>query len=231
MITLRRAQQRYDNRRGKEAAWLTFYAQAADDELANGFGTLEALDEIRIAHSTTVKASTPRCPETVTYVVTGTLAYEGLLGHWGILRAGEFRCVAVPAGVQHGAANASLSDSTHLFQIGLQAKGAHDPSEEQRRFSTADRQDRLCLVAAADTYGEALRLHQDASVYSALLHSGQHLVHELRSERRAWLHVVSGEVALNDLILTGGDGAGVSAERAVAFTARAPAEILLIDVA
>ena len=118
-----------------------------------------------------------------------------------------------------------------LFQIGLRASNTHDSTEEQRRFSTAERQDRLCLVAAADPNADALRLRQNANVYSALLHSGQHLVHDLRSERRAWLHVVSGEVALDDLVLTQGDGVGVSAERAVAFTARAQAEILLIDVA
>jgi redox-sensitive bicupin YhaK (pirin superfamily) len=65
---------------------------------------------------------------------------------------------------------------------------------------------------------------------SALLEPGQHLVHELSPGRIAWLHLVEGEVTLGDIILTTGDGAGVTAERAVSLTAQSEAEILLLDL-
>jgi redox-sensitive bicupin YhaK (pirin superfamily) len=230
MIILRRAEQRYDNRRGTQAAWLSFYAQAADDALADGFGAVETLDEIRVPPDTAIEAL-GQAPETVTYVLSGALTYGDSLGRSGVVQAGEFRCATTSPGVRSSGANASRNDWTHLFQIGLRASGAHPPTEEQRRFSVADRRDRLCLVAGMAPSAGALRLRQNADVYSTLMLPGQHLVHDLRSERRAWLHVVSGEVALDDLILTQGDGAGVSAERALSFTARAVAEILLIDVA
>lgn len=64
----------------------------------------------------------------------------------------------------------------------------------------------------------------------AMLDPGQHVVHELLSGRSAWLHVVKGEVTLGDITLTPGDGAGISAERAVSFTARGQTEVLLVDV-
>ena len=67
-------------------------------------------------------------------------------------------------------------------------------------------------------------------MYSALLVSGQHVVHELLQGRSAWLHVVQGEVALGGLVLATGDGAGITAERAVSFTAREESEILLLDL-
>jgi hypothetical protein len=41
---------------------------------------------------------------------------------------------------------------------------------------------------------------------------------------------VEGEVTLDGIVLTTGDGAGVTAERAVSFTAREETEILLLDV-
>jgi hypothetical protein len=41
---------------------------------------------------------------------------------------------------------------------------------------------------------------------------------------------VQGEVTLDDLVLVTGDGAGVTAERAVSLTARESSEILLFDV-
>ncbi len=77
----------------------------------------------------------------------------------------------------------------------------------------------------------SLRIHQDALICSALLDSGQHVVHELSRRRCAWLHVVRGEVTLGDVVLTTGDGAGVTADRAVSLTAREETEILLVDLA
>jgi Quercetinase C-terminal cupin domain len=59
---------------------------------------------------------------------------------------------------------------------------------------------------------------------SSLLESGQHVVHELPHGRSAWVHVVRGEAALGAIILARGDGAGVTADRAVSFTARAATE-------
>lgn len=231
MIILRRAQQRYDDRRGKQVAWLTFYAQAADDTLASGFGALVALDEVCLPPNARLESAGQQGPETITYVLSGALAHEDSLGRSGVLQAGEFRCMTAPPGVRCGNANTSSRDWTHLFQIGLRQSGASRPTDEQRRFSTADRRDRLCLIAAGEASAGALRLRQDADLYSALMHPGQHLVHDLHSARRAWLHVVSGKVSLDDLLLTPGDGAGVSDERALSFTAQADAEILLIDVA
>ena len=59
----------------------------------------------------------------------------------------------------------------------------------------------------------------------------QHVVHELSWRRRAWLHVVQGAVTFGDVVLTTGDGVGITAERAVSLTARAATEILLLDLA
>jgi len=65
---------------------------------------------------------------------------------------------------------------------------------------------------------------------SALLGPGQHVVHELSPGRTAWLHLVQGEVMLGDVVLTTGDGVGVTAERAVSLTAREETELLLLDL-
>ena len=67
-------------------------------------------------------------------------------------------------------------------------------------------------------------------MYSALLDPGKHVVHELSQGRSAWLHLVQGAVTLGDIVLTTGDGAGFTAERAVSLTAREETEILLLDI-
>jgi redox-sensitive bicupin YhaK (pirin superfamily) len=56
------------------------------------------------------------------------------------------------------------------------------------------------------------------------------MIHELSPGRSAWLHVVKGQIQLEDFNLTTGDGAGLSLEMSVSFTAQEPTEILLFDL-
>lgn len=88
----------------------------------------------------------------------------------------------------------------------------------------------LCAVASPDGRRGSLRIHQNTVMYSAILEHGQHVIHELSPVRSAWFHVVEGEVMLGDVVLSTGDGGGVTAECAVSLTARAGTEILLFDV-
>jgi len=57
------------------------------------------------------------------------------------------------------------------------------------------------------------------------------MIHALEPDRSAWLHVVEGHILMNDLSLQTGDGAGLSGEISVSFTAQMPTEVLLFDLA
>jgi redox-sensitive bicupin YhaK (pirin superfamily) len=134
-------------------------------------------------------------------------------------------------GIRCSESNGSRTDWAHVFQIWLfPSETGLEPSHEQKRFCAAERRGRLCIVASPDARKGSLRLHQDALVYTAMLEPGKHVVHELSPGRSAWLHLVQGEVGLGDVLLTTGDGAGITAERTVSFTAWEDTEILLFDL-
>jgi hypothetical protein len=138
--------------------------------------------------------------------------------------------LAVGPGVVHSETNASRTADAHVFQMWLRpGKAQIEPSHDRRRFSVAERRGRMCVVASADARGGSLRIAQDALICSAMLDPGQHIVHELRAGRSAWLHVVHGEMTLGGRIFATGDGVGVTSE-AVSLTAREETEILLIDM-
>jgi redox-sensitive bicupin YhaK (pirin superfamily) len=161
----------------------------------------------------------------------GALAYEDSKGRSVVVCAGEFQRMTPGRGIRSHETNASRTDWTHVFQIGLSSsRSGFEPGHEQKRFSAAERRGVLCVVASPDARVGSLRVHQDARIYSSLLDAGQHLVHELSPGRSAWLHVVHGEVTLGDTILTAGDGAGIKGERAVSITAQEESEIMLIDL-
>lgn len=230
MITLRRANERHHDRRRTQEAWHTFQPDRAD-ALAEGFGTLEFLEEDRLPPGAGVPRHRHREAEIVTYVREGALAQEDSMGRSGVIQAGEFQRLTAGRGILHSERNASPTDWTHVFQLWLRPSEAGlEPSHEQKRFSAAERRGGLCVVASPDARRGSLRVHQDALVYSALLDAGQHVIHELSQGRSAWLHLVRGEVTLGDAVLTTGDGAGVAAEPAVSLTAREGTEILLVDL-
>lgn len=231
MINVLRASQRHHGHHRKLQVWSTFDPVDRSDRVAAGFGALETLDESRLPPFAEVARYAHGEAEVFTYVREGAVTCEDSLGHAGVIQSGEFACTSEMPGTRHRETNASRSNWAHVFQVRLRgAEVALDPGREQKRFSAAERRGGLCIVASPDARKGSLRLHQDARVYAALLEHGQHVVHELGSERAAWLHLVRGEIALGDVVLTDGDGAGFTTERAVALTAREDSEILMLDL-
>jgi quercetin 2,3-dioxygenase len=231
MITLRRSAERQHDRRGAADVWLTFFSEDDVGLLARRFGILGSFDEGRLPANTTSQRHRHRDGDVVTYVHEGTLAFVNSLGHSGVIDAGEFQRVTAASQVEHRETNASHTEDAHVFQIALDGSAVElESSHEQKRFSVAERRGGLRVIASPDARGGSLRLHQDAVVYSAILHGGQHIVHELAPERSAWVHVVQGELSLMGTVLAKGDGAGVFAEHVVSLTAGADSEILLLDL-
>ncbi|HTE55961.1 MAG TPA: pirin family protein [Kofleriaceae bacterium] len=228
-MILRAAQRRHDRRR-KRDAWLTFEPRVGADPCA-GFGALELLDEDRLQPGASIARRPRQAAEIITYVREGALAYEDSTGRSGVIHAGEFQRLTAGPAMRHSETNASRTEPAHIFQIWVRPSGAElEPGREQKRFSAADRRGGLCVIASPDARRGSLRIGQDALVYSAMLDPGQHVVHALSQGRGAWLHLVHGEVSLGDVVLTTGDGAGITADRAVSLTAREQSEILLFDL-
>ena len=230
MIVLRRDKERHHVRRRKQEVWLTFNPQDRTDPLADGFGALAALDEIRLSPSAGAAPSPDQEDEIVTYVLEGALAQGDSTGRSDVIHVDEFQRMTTGR-VRHSERNASQTDWARVFRLSLHPSESElDCAHEQKLFSVAERRGVLRIVASKDGRRGSLRIHQDARIYSAILDVGQHLVHELQKGRIAWLHVVHGEVALGDLVLAAGDGVGVTTGPAISFTAQEDAETLLVDL-
>jgi redox-sensitive bicupin YhaK (pirin superfamily) len=231
VITLRRAQQRQHERCLEHEVWRTFYPQEPEGILGSSFGDLHGLDESCLQPGAGVPRQARDRSEMITYVREGSLARRDGLGRSYLMQAGEFQRMNVGSSRYPAEVNASAVDPVRVFHIWLHVSNAElEPGREQRRFSAAQRRGMLCLVASPDGRKGSLRVNPDVLLHSALLEPGQHIVHELSKGRRAWLHLVEGEVTLDEWVLAAGDGAGVSDTRAVSLTARTVTEILLLDL-
>jgi quercetin 2,3-dioxygenase len=231
MMVVRRSKERRHERSGKREIWHSFEASANADRLAHERSGLQLFNESRLQPGRGPPPQPRHDAEIITYVLEGTVAYDDSMGRSGLLTVGEFRRMSAGRSVICTEMNASPTNWAHVFQIGLRSP---DPGlrsgHEQKRFSVAERRGRLCLVASPDVRVGSLHLREDALIYSALLERGHHIVHDLAPGRAAWIHVVAGQVTLADDALFAGDGAGISGQRPVSFTAREETEILLVDL-
>lgn len=231
MITLCKNTERSHIRSEQHHSRLTVFPQEPPLSRSEDFGILTGFNEIRLPPGG-VAAPHPRVEaEIVTYGYRGALGQEDSTGYSGVVHAGEFQHVTVGARSRRKEKNVSLTDWAHIFRISLRPSVVGlERSHEQKRFPAAQRHNALCVVASTDGRKGSLRICQDVIICSSILDPGHHLIHELLQGRSVWLHIIVGEVTLQDIVLTQGDGVGITIEPSVSLTASENTELLLVDL-
>lgn len=231
LITLRRADERGHFNFGWLDTYHTFSFGEYQDPAHMGFRSLRVINEDRVAPGTGFPTHPHRDMEIVTYVLNGALSHRDSMGNGSTITPGEVQRMSAGTGVTHSEYSHE-AEETHLLQIWIlpDRKGLA-PSYEQRRISGEGRAGELCLVASQDGRQGSVRLHQDAEIHAVKFAGGQKVEHRPREGRGQWVHVVSGRVTVNGVELCAGDGASVEGEALLALEAKAPAEILLFDLA
>jgi redox-sensitive bicupin YhaK (pirin superfamily) len=231
MTRLIRNKERHHERKGKYGIWNTFPPRVPPDPHAGEFGPLVAFDEMQLHPGGIALPAPSGEAEVVTYVYKGVLAQEDSTGSSGVVHGGEFQYMTTSRGIRRKETNPSRTDWAHFYRISLRPSVVGlDFVQEQERFGSSRCRNTLCVVASPDGRYGSLNIHQNTLVYSSMLDPGYHIIHELLPGRSAWLHVLSGEIVLQDIILNQGDGAGVTVGPSASFTARESSEVLLIDL-
>jgi redox-sensitive bicupin YhaK (pirin superfamily) len=173
--------------------------------------------------------------EIITYVLEGSLEHKDSMGTGSVIRPGEVQKMSAGTGIRHSEFNHSKEEPVHLYQIWiLPEKEGIRPNYEQKAIPAEAKQGKLRLVASPSggNGSIAVKLYQDAELYTVALGKADSVKHELRDERYAWVQVARGAVSVNGQDLKAGDGAAVSQERKLEISGRADgSEVLLFDLA
>lgn len=197
-----------------------------------GFRDLRVINEDFVHAGRGFPTHSHRDMEIITYILEGALEHRDSMGNGSVIRPGDVQRMTAGTGVSHSEANPSTEDSVHLLQIWIMPqKQGLKPGYEQKFFSDDQKQGSLCLIASADGRDGSVTVHQDVSVYGAVLDNGQALKYQLAPNRHAWIQVARGGVVVNSETLDQGDGAAVSGESELVIGVRQPAEFLLFDLA
>ena len=231
MITLRRSQERGYADHGWLKSFHSFSFADYHDPAHMGFGPLRVINEDRVAPGTGFGTHGHRDMEIISYVLEGELAHRDSMGNGSVIRPGDVQRMSAGSGVRHSEFNHAQDRTTHFLQIWIEPNVTGiAPSYEEKRFSDADKQGRLRLVASPDGADGSVRIHQDARMYVSRLAPGQSLSAELAAGRLGYLHLVRGALTVNGQRLDSGDAAKVRDESRLAIGAEGDSELLLFDL-
>lgn len=232
MLKLRKA----DDRGHANLGWLdsrhTFSFGGYHDPKHMGFGPLRVINDDRVAGGGGFPTHAHADMEIVTYVLEGALEHKDSLGTGSVIRPGDVQRMSAGTGIRHSEFNASKEEPVHFLQIWvLPEKRGIAPSYEQKTIPAGERRGNLRLIASRDGREGSVTIHQDITVYAALLGAGEGAVHKLLPGRAAWIQVAAGEASVNGTTVFAGDGVAITDTRDVVLAGRERGcEFLLFDL-
>lgn len=226
----------FDSLGGANHGWLDAkhhfsFANYRDPDRMN-WGTLRVWNDDTIAPNTGFPPHPHADMEIITYVREGAVSHQDSMGNQGRTAAGDVQVMSAGTGVRHAEYNLEPGLTT-LFQIWIEPRqrgGA--PSWGTKPFPRGDRSGKFVALASGfpeDT--DALPIRTDARVLGAQLKAGDSLAYEAKPERHLYVVAAAGAVELNEVALNTRDGAAITGETVLTFTAKEDAELVMVDAA
>jgi redox-sensitive bicupin YhaK (pirin superfamily) len=231
MLTVRRDKDIHDIDGGWFRARWHFSFDTYRDPENDSFGAMRVFNDDRLIPGAVWPLHPHRDVEGLTYVVEGSFGHQDNVGGpFGPLPAGSVQRMTLGSGALHSELNASQTEPMRFIQIWiLPDTPSLPPGVEQRVFTKEDRLNRLLQVIGPEG-GNAVKVHQDASVHVASLEAGTEVAHPIGPGRGMYTYLIEGAASFNGEQLATGDAAKVTDEAQLTVRADEPSELILVDV-
>lgn len=197
-----------------------------------GWGALRVWNDDEVQPRTGFPPHPHADMEIITYVREGAVSHQDSMGNQGRTAAGDVQVMSAGSGVRHAEYNLEPGLTT-LFQIWIEPRqrgGA--PSWGTKPFPRGDRSGKFVALASGfPEDADALPIRTDARVLGAQLKAGDSLAYEAKPERHLYVVAATGAVELNGVELNTRDGAAITGETVLTFTAKEDAELVMVDAA
>jgi redox-sensitive bicupin YhaK (pirin superfamily) len=231
VIRLRPAAERGHADHGWLDSWHSFsFADYRDPEHVH-WGPLRVINEDRVQAGQGFGTHGHRDMEIISYVLSGELAHRDSMGTAATIVPGEVQRMSAGTGVQHSEFNNSRTQDTHFLQIWIMpAASGCEPGYEQKAFAAEEKRGRLRLIVSPDGREGSVRIRQHAFVYAGLFDGAESAELQIAPGRLAYVHVVTGAIAVNGHRLGTGDALLFEQEEWVRVADGEAAEILVFDL-
>jgi len=134
--------------------------------------------------------------------------------------------------VQHSEFNHAEGQTTHFLQIWIEPNVTGiAPGYEQKTFPELDKRGALRLVASNDGAQGSVLIHADARLHAGLFDGVEAAVLALDPKRKAYVHLIRGQLEANGKELHGGDALRLEGEDRLSLARGQDAEVLVFDLA
>jgi len=227
MINLRPA-----NERGRARySWLqsrhTFSFAHYYDPRHMGVSALRVINDDRVSPGAGFETHPHRDMEIISYVLSGQIEHKDTMGFHTVLKAGDVQVMSAGTGILHSEFNPSSTEELHFLQIWIQPnKRGVEPGYSEKNFSDVTG---VTRIVSPDGRDGSLPIHQNASIYKIALANE---ITEFASDpkRPYYLHVARGQLKVNGIKMSEGDGATIAAEEILNFVSDQTAEALLFEL-
>jgi len=231
MLELRRSLDRGYANHGGLKSYHTFSFGEYYDPVYEEYGPLRVINEDRLKPGKGYETAAPPDMEILTYMLAGELEHRDSFVNTCVIRPGSMQRWSAGTGATQSELNPSSSQEAHLLQIWIRpAAPGLTSGYEHRHFSADERRGRLQLAVSPTGEDGAVRIQQDARVYIGCLNGAERAEFEVGKGRRAYAHVASGSIAVNETRLNAGDGVKITKPGRFALQSGRAAEVLVFDL-
>jgi redox-sensitive bicupin YhaK (pirin superfamily) len=170
--------------------------------------------------------------EIVSYVLSGALAHEDSMGNIESIPPGDVQRMSAGTAVEHSEFNHAPNQETHFLQIWIEPlKKGIEPGYEQKTILPATKRGTLRIIASQDGAHDSVRINADATIYAGLFDGAEMAKLEIDLVRKAYVHLISGQLMVQGQQLQAGDALIVEDEGMLLFEHGVNAEVLVFDLA
>ncbi|WP_261884054.1 pirin family protein [Vibrio pelagius] len=215
MITLRHANDRGTANFGWLDSKHTFSFGHYYDPKHMGFSALRVINDDLVKPGAGFDTHGHRDMEIISYVLEGVIEHKDSEGNVQTLPAGEFQLMSAGSGIYHSEYNGSQSEDLKFLQIWIQPNtSGNKPGYQQKYFG---KNTGLTAIVTPDGRDGTLHIKQDASLFQLILEPGQSIELPIANDRKVYVHQVTGQLSVDDVLLTSGDGAKIEAQSQLSF--------------
>ncbi len=232
MIKLRKSEERGHADHGWLKSYHSFSFASYYDPDHMGWGNLRVINEDRIEPGTGFGKHGHRNMEIISYVLSGELAHQDSMGNIKGIPPGDVQRMSAGTGVTHSEFNHAEGQMTHFLQIWIEPNVQEiPPSYEQKTIPENEKRGRLRLIASSNGESDSVVIHADAKLFAGLFDGDEHATLDLDPRRKAYVHLIRGDLAVNGQKITSGDAVLLEQESQVNLANGHKAEVLVFDLA
>lgn len=224
-----------DSRGYADHGWLKSYHtfSFADyyDQNFMGFGSLRVINDDYLEPGTGFPLHGHRNMEIITLVLEGAIEHKDILGNEEVVPYGHVQRMSAGSGIRHSEYNPNRNEHLKLLQIWIEPDVMEvNPRYDRKDFTKEHQQWGIKTLVSGYDELNTLDIYQKARIQHGLFQPDSQQELKLDPSKLYWLQMVKGELSIQELTLSAGDGLALKEEELLSFKTHTLTEFYMFEL-